>query len=146
MPNNLQSDHTVLHINQQCVRVPVAPNPYQHLVLSVLWILAILIGGLRWWLSSKESACNSGDIGSIPGLGRSPWEGNGNPLQYSCLENFMDRGSWWVTVHGFTKSWTGLSDYHFQFSLFFTIRVTRESPPLSHITSSSGILLYTLVF
>ena len=48
----------------------------------------------------KESACNSGDTGSIPGLGRSPGEGNGNPLQHSCLENSMDRGAWRATVHG----------------------------------------------
>ena len=48
----------------------------------------------------KESACNAGDVGSIPGLGRSPGEGNGNPLQYSCLENPMNRGAWQPTVHG----------------------------------------------
>ena len=48
----------------------------------------------------KESACSAGDLGSIPGLGRSPLEGNGNPLQYSCLENSMDGGAWWATVHG----------------------------------------------
>ena len=47
----------------------------------------------------KASACNVGDLGSIPGLGRSPGEGNGNPLQYSCLENPTDRGAWWATVH-----------------------------------------------
>ena len=58
----------------------------------------------------KESACNSGDAGSIPGSGRSPGEGNGNPLQCSCLENPMDRRDWWATVHGVAKSWTGLSD------------------------------------
>ena len=52
----------------------------------------------------KESACNAGDLGSIPGSGRSPGEGNGNPLQYSCLENGMDRGAWWATVHGVAKS------------------------------------------
>ena len=57
-----------------------------------------------------ESACNAGDLGSIPGSGRSPGEGNGNPLQYSCLENPMDRRAWWATVHGVTKSWTCLSD------------------------------------
>ena len=55
---------------------------------------------------SKESACNAGDLGLIPGSGRSPGEGNGNPLQYSCLENPMDRGAWWATVHGFAKSQT----------------------------------------
>ena len=54
----------------------------------------------------KASACNVADLGSIPGLGRSPGEGNGNPLQYSCLENPMDRGTWWATVHGVAKSWT----------------------------------------
>ena len=59
----------------------------------------------------KASACNAGDPGSIPGLGRSPGEGNGNPLQYSCLENPTDRGAWWATVHGFAKSRTRLSDF-----------------------------------
>ena len=49
--------------------------------------------GLPWWLSNKEFACNIGDLGSIPGSGRSLGEGNGNPLQYSCLENPMDRGA-----------------------------------------------------
>ena len=58
----------------------------------------------------KESTCKAGDLSSIPGLGRSPGEGNGNPLHYSCLENSMDRGAWWATVHGVTKSWTQLSD------------------------------------
>ena len=56
----------------------------------------------------KESACNAGDQGLIPGSGRSPREGNGNPLQYSCLENPVDRGAWWATVHGVTQTWTRL--------------------------------------
>ena len=54
----------------------------------------------------KASACNAGDLGSIPELGRTLGEGNGNPLQYSCLENPMDRGAWWATVHGVAKSRT----------------------------------------
>ena len=58
---------------------------------------------------SKASAYNVGDLGSIPGSGRSPGEGNGNPHQYSCLENPMDRGAWLATVHGVTKSRTRLS-------------------------------------
>ena len=58
----------------------------------------------------KESACNVGDPGSIPGLGRVPGEGNAYLLQYFCLENFMNRGTQWATVHGFTKSQTQLSD------------------------------------
>ena len=53
--------------------------------------------------NDKESACNTGDPGSIPGLGRSPGEGNGNPLQYSCLETPMDRGVWQATVHGVAR-------------------------------------------
>ena len=63
--------------------------------------------GLPQWLSSKEFAYNAGDIvgamGLIPGLGRSPGEGNGSPLQYSCLENPINRGAWQATVHGVTK-------------------------------------------
>ena len=54
----------------------------------------------------KVSACNAGDPGSIPGLGRSPGEGNGNPFQYCCLENSMDRGPWLAAVHGIAKSQT----------------------------------------
>ena len=56
--------------------------------------------GLPWWLSGKESACNAGDIVLIPGSGRSRGEGNGNPLQYTCLGNLMDKEAWWATVHG----------------------------------------------
>ena len=59
---------------------------------------------------SKEFPCNAGDPGSIPGLGRSPGEGNGNPFQYSCLENSMDRGVWWTIVQGVAKSQPRLSD------------------------------------
>ena len=60
----------------------------------------------------KASVYNAGDPGSIPGLGRSPGERNGNPLQYSWLENPMDRGAWWATVPGIAKSRTQLSDSH----------------------------------
>ena len=65
----------------------------------------------QFWLSDKESACSAGDAGdagSVPGLGRSPGGGHGNPPQYSCLENPMDRGAWWATVHGVAKSRTRL--------------------------------------
>ena len=55
---------------------------------------------------SKASAYNAGDLGSIPGSGRSPGEGNGNPLRYSCLENPMDGGAWWAAVHGVAQSQT----------------------------------------
>ena len=71
----------------------------------------MLRNGLPHWLSSKESACSAGDtgdMGSIPGLGRPLGEGNGNPFQYSCLENTTDRGAWRATVHGVAKSRTQL--------------------------------------
>ena len=58
----------------------------------------------------KESAFDAGDLGSIPGSGRSPGKGIGYPLQYSCMENSMDRGAWWATVHAVEKSQTQLSD------------------------------------
>ena len=65
-----------------------------------------LMNGLPWWLSPKESACNAGDMGSIPGSGRFPGGKYGNPLQCSCLENPMDRGALGATVHRVTQSQT----------------------------------------
>jgi len=61
--------------------------------------------------NGKESACNAGDSGLIPGLGRSPGDANGNPPQYFCLGNPMDRGAWRAVVHGVSKSQTHLSDF-----------------------------------
>src|SRR5574337_201191 len=61
------------------------------------------ISGFPGGSDGKASACNAGDLGLIPGSGRSPGEGNGNPLQYFCLENSVDRGAWWATVHGVAK-------------------------------------------
>ena len=97
----------------------------------------------------KHLAYNVGDMGSIPGLGRSSGEGNGNPFQYSCPENPMDRGAWWATVHWVAKSWTRLSDFTFfllRFTLLFPYLpdhpfqslpkcqvALRFRPPLSHV-------------
>ena len=67
------------------------------------------MSGLLSDASGKESPANAEDMrdaGSVPGWGRSPGRGHGNPLQYFCLENSLDRGAWWVTVHGVAKSWT----------------------------------------
>ena len=74
----------------------------------------------------KASAYNVGEPGSSPGSGRSPGEGNGNPFQYSCLENPMDGGAWQTTVHGVPKNWTQLSN--FTFSLLSYLNVSPELP------------------
>ena len=76
-------------------------------------VIHIYIHGLTMWLSRKESNCNEGDLGSIPGLGRFPGGGPSNQLQYSHLKNSMDRGAWQAIVHGVAKSRTQLSDFHF---------------------------------
>ena len=70
--------------------------------------------------AGKESACSAGNLGLIPGMGRSPAEGSDYPFQYSCLENSMDSGAWQVTVHGVTNSQTWLSDFHSHFSFTYT--------------------------
>jgi len=72
--------------------------------------LEICIGLLPRWCNGKESACNAEDTGLIPELGRLPRVGNGNPFQYSGLENSGDRGTWWATVHRVANSWKRLSD------------------------------------
>ena len=79
----------------------------------------MLYWGLPGGSDCKASACNAGDPGSIPGSGRSPGEGNGNPLQYSCLENSMDGGAWKATVHGVAKNQTWLSDFTYTVLVFF---------------------------
>ena len=90
------------------VRIQVSTFPSPGLVCSPC-------SKLPQWLSGKESACQAGDAGSVPGSGRSPGGGRDNPLQYSCLENPMDRGAWWATVHSVTKNWTQLSNQHLHF-------------------------------
>ena len=81
-------------------------------VMSLLFnVLSRFVMAFPGGSEVKASACNAGDLGSIPGSGRSPGEGNGTPLQYSCLENPMDGGAWWATVHGVAKSQTQLSDF-----------------------------------
>ena len=77
----------------------------EHLFMHVL---AICMGFPA--ASDGKESCNVGDLGLIPGLGRSPGEGNGNSLQYFCLENPMDRGAWWAIIHGVAKSQAQLSN------------------------------------
>ena len=82
------------------------------------------------------NAGDTGDAGLIPGLGKSPEEGSGNPLQYSCLENPMDRGAWWAIVHEVTKSQTRLSMHTERSSNFF--KVTRERRARTHFSTGSS--------
>ena len=77
---------------------------------GIKYMVIIIRIGFPGSLEGKKSACNAEDQNSIPRLGRSPGERNGNPLQHYCLENSMYRGAWWATDHGVTKSWTQLSD------------------------------------
>ena len=91
----------------------VAVNIHVHVSMQMYFYLNPFSGiwtptyqGFPGGSEVKASARNAGDLGSIPGLGKSPGEGNGNPLQYSCLENPMDGGAWQATVHGVAKSWT----------------------------------------
>ena len=91
----------------------ITSNKHGHLgaELGKSWVVSVSRQIPQLMIHGKASACSSGDQGSIPGSGRSPGEGNGNPLRYSCLENFLDGGAWEATGHGVAKSWTQLSDF-----------------------------------
>ena len=91
-------DASWISVVSACTMALSVPNSH--------YFVSSLDQGFPGGSDSKESACNAGDLGSIPGSGRSPRERNGNPLQYSCLENPMDRGAWRATVHKVAKSWT----------------------------------------
>ena len=103
----MQTGHT-----QEVSHQPLHPLLLKTRVFKFQTILSFAepVKGLLGWLSTKSLPPNAGDSGSIPGSERSPGEGHGNPLQYSCLENPMDRGAWRATVHGVTKSWTRLNN------------------------------------
>ena len=110
--------------------------------LKCVCVYLFVYGGFPGGSEVKVSACNAGDLGSIPGLGRSPGEGNGNPFQYSCLENPMDRGGWWAIVHGITESDT-IEQLHFT-SLHFNIQkntIKLKFIPLANIFRIPGRVL-----
>ena len=125
-------DNFLLHATVYFLRAP----PFSRLFTCLNFILEALLkymvmlecwfvfwSNTTWWLSS----CDAGDTGEadlILGLGRSPGEGNGNPLQYSCLGNPMDRGAWRATVHGVAESWMWLSDSHFHFHNKISLTMT----------------------
>ena len=93
----IRSFHSFLWLSSICVCVCVCVYKYSRT--------------LTWWLSGEESTCQCRYMGLIPGSGRSHGEGNGNPLEYSCLGNSMDGGTWWPTVHRVAKSRTRLSNF-----------------------------------
>ena len=97
------------------------------------------VGGFPSGSDGKASARNVGDPGSIPGSGRSPGEGNGNPLQYSCLENSMDGGALWATVHGVAKSRTRLIEFT---SLHFTSLCIIGSSFIHLIRTDSNVFFF----
>ena len=95
-----------LHLSHPFLPTPNLPLSISLFFFSCIFITILKVGhqwGFPCRSVGKESAYNAGDLGSIPGSGRSPGEGNGNPLQYSCLENPMDRGAWQATVHGVAR-------------------------------------------
>ena len=104
---------------QICNKLKIEDNSFSLIIICLLYVNTIVYVNymsIQNWASlvaqdGKASACNAGDLGSIPDSGISPGERNGNPLQYSCLGNPMDRGTWWATAHGVTKSQTRLSDF-----------------------------------
>ena len=83
-----------------------AQSIYIFLISSYLFIFTEHLEDFLGGSDGKEPACNAGDPSSVPGLGRSPGEGNGNSLQYSCLDNSMDKGAWQAIARGVAKSWT----------------------------------------
>ena len=99
----------VLHFTDYRLKNKLTPG--WKMPTKVHAVKVLVFPRLPWWLSGKEHTCNVGDTGSIPGSGRSCGEGNGNPLQYSCLGNPMDRGARLDTVHGVSKSQTRLSNW-----------------------------------
>ena len=95
---------------QYCTDLAIPFGSLPHCTFSPFWGSRVKVKSFSGGSDGKESACNAGDLGWISGLGRSPGEGSGYPLQHSGLENFMDRGAWLATVHGVSKSWTPMSD------------------------------------
>ena len=125
-----------LNANSSFTPTPSAWHPpFSFLSLNLTRLGALSYPGVS---DGKESACNAGDPGSIPGLGRSPGEGNGNPLQYSCLENPMDRGAWQGVDHGIAKSQTQRSEEHFH--------AGKASHPWNHTVFVTLFLAYFTLF
>ena len=113
------------------------------LLIVYLFVYHHSVKGFPRGSDGKESSRNVGDPSSIPGLGKSPGGGNGNPFQYSCMENSMDRGAWRATIHRVAKSWTWLSNFTFTFIQLkyvnwnFDRNLKAHLPSLSHHVRNS---------
>ena len=120
------------------------------LLIVFLFVYHHSVEGFPGGSDGKESARNAGDPSSIPGLGKFSGEGNGNPFQYSCLENSMDRGAWWAIVYRVAKSWTWLSDFIFTFIQLkyvnwnFDRNLKAHLPSLSHHARNSRTWAFPL--
>ena len=108
--------------------------------LKILWKLLFGCGGFLWCLNSKESICIPGDLLLIPGLGRSPGEGNSYPLQYSCLENSMERGAWWAPVHGVARVGEDLATKPPPY--FFKLQMSLLLPDPTYIFNCLSLFTY----
>ena len=119
MPVNLTDTSFIIFILKS---IAVSHSFLQIIICQ--WLVKILLA--RWWLIlsvvKKESVCHAGDLGLIPGLGRSPGEGSGDPLQHSCLQNPMDRGAWGLTVMGSQRSQKWLGNWKTTVKILYTIR------------------------
>ena len=116
--------HTTMCLPSSCCSITGFTQTWLEFQLTQFFLFRLIIKHALWvwWCFSggsdgRVSVCNAGDLGLIRGSGRSPGEGNGNLLQYSCLENPMGGGAWWATVHGVAKSRTQLSDFTFTYHL-----------------------------
>ena len=110
---------------------------YLYIYIASSVCVCVCVYGLPWWLSGKESACDAGvtgGTGSTAGSGRSTGGGHGNPLQYFCLENPMDREAWWTTVHRFANSQTPLK--------LFSMYACMYTHTHTHTHTHTGILLF----
>ena len=112
-----------------------SPTAHHTAIFSPLWFIC----GLPWWLNGKDSACNAGDRGLIPGLGRSPGGGHSNPLWYSCLDDHMDRGAWQVHRIAQNQTWLKQLSSSSNSSLFIFCYLRRHLSRYKHCSKGSQV-------
>ena len=113
--------------------------------LGVCLHVVVYTRGFPRWLSGKESTCKAGDVGSIPGSGGSLGGGQGNPFQYSHLQNPGDRGAWWTAVHTVAKSWTQLKRMSTHAVYMCQSLIIRFTPPCPHCVRMSALCICVII-